>query len=95
MLITELVTNVVDHVGGDAALTLELTLADDFLRIAVAYGSSVPSVARELGTGRPRGRGLQLVQAIADRWGIEDHRGGKRVWLALRTAPRRGEEAET
>ncbi|SNR65414.1 hypothetical protein SAMN06272737_11764 [Blastococcus mobilis] len=25
-----------------------------------------------------------MVQAIADRWGVEDHRGGKRVWLELR-----------
>jgi hypothetical protein len=25
-----------------------------------------------------------LVKAIADRWGSEDHRGGKRVWFELR-----------
>jgi hypothetical protein len=31
----------------------------------------------------PRGRGMHLVQAIADRWGSEDHGGGKRVWLEL------------
>jgi hypothetical protein len=27
---------------------------------------------------------MQLVEAIADRWGAEDHQGGKRVWLELR-----------
>jgi hypothetical protein len=24
-----------------------------------------------------------MVQTIADRWGAEDHRGGKRVWFEL------------
>jgi hypothetical protein len=28
------------------------------------------------------------VQMIADRWGAEDHRGGKRVWFELRPAGR-------
>ena len=83
LLVTELVANVVDHVGGEASLTLQVELSEDWLRIAVADGSSVRPVARELDTGSPRGRGLRLVQAIADRWGCEDHDGGKRVWLEL------------
>ena len=86
LLVTELVTNVVDHVGGEAALALELELSDGWLRISVADGSSVRPVVRELDSENPRGRGLGLVQAIADRWGAEDHQGGKRVWLEL--APR-------
>ena len=49
----------------------------------MADGSSVRPVVRELDADRPRGRGLQLVQAIADRWGAEDHHGGKRVWFEL------------
>jgi anti-sigma regulatory factor (Ser/Thr protein kinase) len=83
LLVTELVTNVIDHVGGEAAITLELALADEWLRISVADGSSVRPVVRELSKDNPRGRGLVLVQAIADRWGAEDHRGGKRVWFEL------------
>ena len=83
LLVTELVSNVVDHVGGEASLTLELELSDGWLRIAVADGSSVRPVVRELDSGNPRGRGLRMVQAIADRWGAEDHDGGKRVWFEL------------
>jgi hypothetical protein len=26
---------------------------------------------------------MLMVQAIADRWGAEDHAGGKRVWFEL------------
>jgi anti-sigma regulatory factor (Ser/Thr protein kinase) len=83
LLVTELVTNVIDHVGGEASITLELALADDWLRISVADGSSVRPVVRELSSENPRGRGLRLVQAIAERWGAEDHQGGKRVWFEI------------
>lgn len=62
---------------------MELAVSDGWLRIAVVDGSSVRPVVRELEKEQPRGRGLLLVQAIADRWGSEDHRGGKRVWFEL------------
>jgi anti-sigma regulatory factor (Ser/Thr protein kinase) len=86
LLVTELVANVVDHVGGEAHLTLELTLSDAWLRIAVVDGSSVLPVVRELQQGNARGRGLLLVQAIADRWGTDEHDGGKRVWFEVAPA---------
>jgi anti-sigma regulatory factor (Ser/Thr protein kinase) len=88
LLVTELVSNVVDHVGGEANLTLELGVADDRLRIGVVDGSSIRPVVQELSLDRPRGRGMRMVQAIADRWGTDDHRGGKRVWFELRTPGR-------
>jgi hypothetical protein len=88
MLVTELVSNVVDHVRREANLTLELAVSDECLRIAVVDGSSVQPVVRELSTDRPRGRGMRMVQARADRWGAEDHRGGKRVWFELRSPAR-------
>lgn len=83
LLVSELVSNVVDHAQEEAVLTLELALAEGWLRISVADGSSVRPVVRELSQERPRGRGLQLVEAIADRWGAEDHHGGKRIWFEL------------
>ena len=84
LLVTELVANVVDHVGGVDTFTLEVALAEDWLRIGVLDGSAVRPVVREMDSGNPRGRGMRLVAAIADRWGAEDHRGGKRVWFELR-----------
>jgi anti-sigma regulatory factor (Ser/Thr protein kinase) len=84
LLVTELVANVVDHVGGDASFTLELSLSDEWLRVAVVDASPAWPVVRELDLDSPRGRGLRMVEAIADRWGCEDHRGGKRVWFELR-----------
>lgn len=83
LLVTELVSNVVDHVGGEANLTLELSLSETWLRIAVVDGSSIRPVVQELSHDRPRGRGIRMVEAIADRWGVEDENGGKRVWFDL------------
>ncbi|TFV67188.1 UNVERIFIED_ORG: ATP-binding protein [Bacillus sp. AZ43] len=86
LLVTELVANVVDHVGGEANLTLEIETSEDWLRIAVVDGSSVPPIVRQLAADSPRGRGMRMVQAIADRWGADDHGDGKRVWFELRPA---------
>jgi len=83
LVVSELVANVVDHARTAPVLTLELALAGDWLRIGVVDGSAVRPVLRALSQDRTRGRGLQLVAAIADRWGVEDHHGGKRVWLEL------------
>ena len=83
LLVTELVANVVDHAGGESVLTLEVTLSGAWLRIAVVDGSAIRPVVQQLDHHAVRGRGMQLIEAIADRWGAEDHQGGKRVWLEL------------
>ncbi|MGY1787658.1 ATP-binding protein [Geodermatophilus sp. SYSU D00698] len=83
LLVTELVANVVDHVGGESVLSLELEYSDGWLRIAVSDGSGVRPVVGELRGDQPRGRGMQIVDAIADSWGVEDVDGGKRVWFVL------------
>ena len=85
---TELLTNVIDHAGSEASMLLELTLSDGCLTISVADSSAVHPVMRELCGDSPRGRGIQLVAAVADRWGCEDHHGGKRVWAQLQANPR-------
>ena len=86
LLVTELVANVVDHVAGGASFTLEVALAEDWLRISVADGSALRPVVREFELAARRGRGMQLVEGIADRWGVEDHTDGKRVWFELAAA---------
>jgi len=86
-VVTELVSNVIDHVGGDTTLVLELAVSGGWLTISIADGSAVRPVVRELCEDQPRGRGMQLVAGVADRWGCDDQRGGKRVWAQLRTEP--------
>ena len=83
LLVTELVSNVIDHVGGAATLTVEASSSGDWLRIGVVDGSAVPPVVQELDSARPRGRGLRMLQLIASRWGHDDLDDGKRVWFEL------------
>jgi anti-sigma regulatory factor (Ser/Thr protein kinase) len=84
LLVSELVSNVVDHVGGDASLTVELGFSGDWLRIAVTDGSAIPPVVQELALDRPRGRGLRMLQILSARWGSDSLDDGKRVWFELR-----------
>lgn len=83
LLITELVSNVIDHVAGEATLTIQVESSGNWLRLGVVDGSAVLPVVQELDDDRPRGRGLRMLQLIAVRWGSEEVRGGKRVWFEL------------
>jgi hypothetical protein len=81
LIVTELVANVVDH--AHTMMTLRLSLRQRYLNVAVRDGSPNPPA---LGTP-PRtggGRGLILVDELADRWGHLPSTGGKVVWAALR-----------
>lgn len=87
LLVTEVVTNAVDHARSDVVLELDVTSAEGWLRVGLADGSTIRPVIRELSHTAVRGRGMQLVAAIADRWDSEDYRGGKRVWFDLSADP--------
>ncbi|WP_133914492.1 ATP-binding protein [Streptomyces sp. NBC_00582] len=82
LLTSELVTNALVHTDDDAVLTATVSPAG--LRVEVR--DSVP--------GRPRptvpntddgthGRGLVLVQSLADSWGVRAQGAGKVVWFEL------------
>jgi hypothetical protein len=40
-------------------------------------------VVRALDPRAARGRGMQIVASLAERWGSEERDGGKRVWFDL------------
>ncbi|MFG3530673.1 ATP-binding protein [Streptomyces sp. NPDC047917] len=83
LALTELIANVVRHVPGRRCQTFIFLLAAGGVRVEVA--DACPDVPRmvvrdELDEG---GRGLVLVDAVTDRWGVEprpDGRG-KTVWF--------------
>jgi anti-sigma regulatory factor (Ser/Thr protein kinase) len=88
LLVSELVTNVVRHVPGQTALTVEVTLSEPGLHIAVIDSSPVlPAPVLSVLHGPHGGHGIRLVAALADRWGSEHHADGKRVWFQLGPRP--------
>ncbi|MFI2345680.1 ATP-binding protein [Streptomyces sp. NPDC019443] len=87
LLASELVTNALVHTDHGAVVTA--TVAASTLRVEVRdfmAGLPVPDVpaAAHLGT---HGRGLVLVQSLADAWGVRTHGVGKVVWFELRERP--------
>lgn len=90
LLVSELATNVIRHTdAAEFVVDVEDLPADGLLRVGVTdTGSDLP-VLRSPGPTAERGRGIQLVSALADRWGARRTRGGgqKTVWFELRYAP--------
>ncbi|MDI6101178.1 ATP-binding protein [Actinoplanes sp. NEAU-A12] len=83
VIVTELIGNVVDH--AHTMMTLYLSLRPRYLNIAVSDGSPQPPAAP--GPVPPEaasGRGLLLVNELADCWGHLPSKDGKVVWAALR-----------
>jgi anti-sigma regulatory factor (Ser/Thr protein kinase) len=83
---SELVTNVHLHTKGSAMIRLRLGPAR--LRVSVFDESPDPPVVTRSATGATAcwGRGLALVEEMADTWGVADGRAGrfaKGVWFEL------------
>jgi anti-sigma regulatory factor (Ser/Thr protein kinase) len=77
----ELVANVVDHAHTRFALVVRLS--SRVLRIAVHDGSASDPVLQPFDPHAGRGRGLQMVANLSERWGCDHHDGGKTVWADL------------
>ncbi|WP_267246526.1 SpoIIE family protein phosphatase [Streptomyces sp. PR69] len=86
LVVSELVTNALLHTHG--AVRLDLTLAGDRLRVAVADSSprapAKPVIVDWEATG---GRGILLVEAVSAAWGSVPVSGGKQVWSEIVVPP--------
>jgi anti-sigma regulatory factor (Ser/Thr protein kinase) len=87
LLASELVTNSVQHshASTDAALLLRLELTDSMVRLEVEDpGRDGTVAARPPDLDGGGGLGLNLVQQLAERWGVERiAAGGTRVWAQI------------
>lgn len=87
LLTSELVTNAIRY--GGSRFTLEATIPGPCLRVTVLDASStLPTLESTPSVTAEGGRGLQLVEMLASRWGVETRDAGKAVWFELDvTAP--------
>lgn len=81
LLISELVTNAYRHARSDTRVSLEHD--DDRVRVEVEDkgGGDVHLVPLDL--NRDHGRGLQIVDTLAQRWGHHSDGSGNVVWFEL------------
>ncbi|KAF4408230.1 MULTISPECIES: ATP-binding protein [Streptomyces] len=84
LCVTELLTNVIGHVGEGTAVSLRLTHTDGCTRVEVTDRQPYAwPVMRRAADSEEDGRGVFLLDAVARRWGVDDSPGGKTVWCEL------------
>jgi anti-sigma regulatory factor (Ser/Thr protein kinase) len=81
LLTSELVTNAYRHAGSETRLSIRCD--DDCIRIEVRDSGPGTVRLRPLDRDRTDGRGLHIVDALADRWGHHSDGDGKVVWFEL------------
>ncbi|WP_372461561.1 ATP-binding protein [Actinacidiphila acidipaludis] len=96
LLTTELVTNALRHTGGGADLTatlspgpgnrLRIEVGDSLTRRPPAGAAQDEARSAAAGEHGTSGRGLLLVEALSDAWGVRPRGSGKVVWFELRAA---------
>ena len=82
LLTSELVTNALVHTDHDAIVTA--TVGPRGLRVEVRdFVGRRPQTRVPNADDGTHGRGLVLVQSLADAWGVSSHGVGKSVWFEL------------
>ncbi|MHC0433660.1 ATP-binding protein [Streptomyces sp. O3] len=87
LIVSELVTNAVVHTRSPAVLSLRcpdpLAESPGAVRVEVADISARPPRPRHADDDATHGRGLELVDGLASRWGWQPEGAGKRVWCEV------------
>nr|WP_202502183.1 ATP-binding protein [Streptomyces sp. SID5785] len=82
--VTELLTNVHRHAGPDKMCTVEIELARERLTVSVHDRDPRLPAVRDADPLATCGRGLAMVAALSESWGVRPQDGrGKVVWFAL------------
>ncbi|MEU0651357.1 ATP-binding protein [Streptomyces albogriseolus] len=88
---SELVTNVVRHLGEGVPVTVRVWCDDGGrtrLEVSDPDPRALPVLRASVGADEESGRGLALLDALAARWGVAHGPGrGKTVWCELESGP--------
>ena len=79
LLASELAANSVLHAR--TAYLVGINAGFGRVRVSVTDSSPCLPVMKLHSMEAATGRGLRLVQALADRWGVDSHEPGKTVWF--------------
>jgi anti-sigma regulatory factor (Ser/Thr protein kinase) len=81
LLTSELVTNAILHARSSARV--EIAYDGGPVRVSVCDSNPSPPRLRDYGPEAITGRGLLLVDRIAQRWGVHQSESGKCVWFEV------------
>jgi anti-sigma regulatory factor (Ser/Thr protein kinase) len=87
LCVSELVSNVIRHVGMGAPTTLAVSMNDTKLRLEVRdpAADELPTLV-PVETESEGGRGLAIIEAVAENWGVCLTSTGKTTWCELATS---------
>jgi len=84
LCVSELLSNVIRHLGEGTPVTVRLTGAQGRIRVAVTDPDPRAwPLLRHAGGDDETGRGLALLDAVSLRWGVEQGTDTKTVWCEL------------
>lgn len=88
LVASELVANAVRHATPVSARKIDVTWDFEESDVLIRVGDGSWAEPRRLRTSAmdPSGRGLTIVEALSDAWGVERTPRGKRVWARVRVA---------
>ncbi|BCL30356.1 ATP-binding protein [Streptomyces aurantiacus] len=86
LCVSELVSNVITHVGPGTPTTLAVSMSGTYLRIEIhdPDARALPTLLAA-GSEAEGGRGVAIVAALADRWGVQLCSDRKVTWCELKT----------
>jgi anti-sigma regulatory factor (Ser/Thr protein kinase) len=83
LLVSELVTNAIQHAGGEIRLRMQRDGDGGPLLCEVCDHTRNPPELQELSATAERGRGILLVNGLSRKWGHRRTATGKTVWFTL------------
>ncbi|MER5223489.1 ATP-binding protein [Streptomyces flaveus] len=81
LMVSEIVTNAYWHSSTETYVSMERT-PDDFRVTVWDHGQGTPT-PRTPADSDEHGRGLGIVEAYADEWGVRTYPYGKAVWFSV------------
>jgi anti-sigma regulatory factor (Ser/Thr protein kinase) len=94
LLVSELCSNVVRHAGTPMVVGVARDPVAHMVRISVRDDAAGLPTVRSPADLEPSGRGMQIVQSVARRWGVQRLPVGKVVWFEVRVGSRRARARE-
>jgi anti-sigma regulatory factor (Ser/Thr protein kinase) len=85
LMVSELATNCVQHANSEFEITIDISNPD--IRIEARDSGQGRPLPRSPGPSEPTGRGLRIVEAMSDEWGVVPSASGKTVWFKIAGRP--------
>jgi sodium/proline symporter len=83
LVVSELVSNAARHTSGPISLAVAVTGQSILVEVTDSGDSHPPLTPRQPEPTSLSGRGLLIVDVIADRWGVWPEPEGKTVWAEI------------